>query len=89
MAKEKVQITMESDLLHEVDDYCDKHYMNRSWMISQACLQLVNQQKLVDSICSISRSIKKCADNGQVDEETRLEMQNFETLVSLFASSQK
>lgn len=89
MAKEKVQITMDSELLQQVDDYCDKHYMNRSWMISQACLQLVNQQKVVDSISSISRSIKKCADNGMVDEKTRLELQNFETLVSMLTDTGK
>lgn len=86
MAKEKVQITMESDLLQEVDDYCDKHYMNRSWMISQACVQLVNQQKIVDAIHSISVSIRRCVDNGQIDDVTRLELQNFESLVTLLTN---
>lgn len=85
MAKEKLQITMDSELLNSVDDYCDKFYMNRSWMISQACLQMVNQQKLVDAITSISLSIKKCAENGFIDDATRIELQNFETLVSLFS----
>lgn len=87
MAKEKLQITMDSDLLRDVDEYCDSHYMNRSWMISQACLAVVNQQKVIDSIVLLSQSIKKCADNGYVDEATRIEMQNFETMANLFSRS--
>jgi metal-responsive CopG/Arc/MetJ family transcriptional regulator len=84
MAKEKVQITMDSDLLGAVDEYCDKNYMNRSWMISQACIQLVNQQKLVDSISSMSLAIKKCCESGKLDTETRAEMESFEALTKLF-----
>lgn len=83
MSKVKVQITMDEDLLNAVDEYCDSHFMNRSWMISQSCLQLVNQQKLIDSIVSLSQSIKTCSENGYVDDSTRIEMQNFQSLASL------
>lgn len=85
MAKQKLQITMDSDLLHAVDEYCDSHYMNRSWMISQACLALVNQQKVIDSMVLLCQSIKKCADNGYVDDATRIEMQNFESMANLLS----
>ena len=84
MAKEKVQITMDSDLLKAVDDYCDQNYMNRSWMISQACLQVVNQQKLIDAIGTMSIAIKKCAEVGELDDATRKEMEKFETLSKMF-----
>jgi metal-responsive CopG/Arc/MetJ family transcriptional regulator len=84
MAKEKLQITMESELLNDVDDYCAKNYMSRSQLISHACLQVVNQQKLIDSISTLSLAIKKCAENGSIDDATRLEMANFETLSKMF-----
>lgn len=84
MAKEKVQITMDADLLKDVDEYCDKNYMNRSWMISQACLQMVNQQKLVDAICSMSLAIKKCAESGEMDENAIREMEQFEAISKMF-----
>lgn len=84
MSKEKVQITMDCDLLKSVDDYCDRNYMNRSWMISQACLQLVNQQKLIDSISTISLAIKKCADNGVLDDKTLKQIEDFELLSKMF-----
>lgn len=84
MAKEKLQITMDSELLKDVDSYCDKNYMNRSWMISQACLQVINQQKMIDAIRDISVSIKKCADMGQIDDETKRQIEGFETLSKMF-----
>lgn len=84
MAKEKVQITMDSDLLNEVDQFCDDNYMNRSMMISQACLQMVNQQKLINAIASLSQSIEMCAKAGQLDDDTRREMERFEALSKLF-----
>jgi metal-responsive CopG/Arc/MetJ family transcriptional regulator len=84
MAKVKLQITMDENLLAELDDYCDKNYMNRSWTISQAVVQLVNQQKMVDSIVNMSMAMKKAAEQGSIDDETRKEMESFETLCKMF-----
>lgn len=84
MAKEKVQITMDSNLLKTVDEYCDKHFLNRSWMISQACLQVINQQKLIDAISTMSLAIKKAAETGELDDDTRKQLQDFEVLSKMF-----
>lgn len=86
MAKVKVQITLEDELLNMVDDYCDKNFMNRSWLISQSLIQVLNHQRLVDSIQNLSVAIKNCSMNGDIDEQTRKEMQNFETLCTMFMS---
>lgn len=83
MAKVKVQITLENELLNMVDDYCDKNYMNRSWLISQSLMQVLNQQKLIDSFANLSIAIKNAVSSGELDEETRKEMQNFETLCTM------
>lgn len=84
MAKTKVQITMDDDLLQSVDDYCDKNYMNRSWMISQAVIQLVNQQKMFDAISNISFALKKAIEQGSIDDETKKDMESFESLCKIF-----
>lgn len=83
MAKVKVQITLEDELLNMVDDYCDKNFMNRSWLISQSLMQVLNQQKMIDSFSNLSVAIKNAILNGNMDEETKMEMQNFETLCSM------
>jgi metal-responsive CopG/Arc/MetJ family transcriptional regulator len=82
--KEKVQITMDEELLQDVDDYCDKHYMNRSWMISQACLQLVNQQKMIDAITNMSTAMKRISITGTIDDDAKKDLEAFEAISKMF-----
>ena len=77
MAKAKLQITMDEELLNAVDDYCDKNFMNRSWLISQSLVQVINQQKMIDSIVNISVALKNVSVKGELDEDTRKEMESF------------
>lgn len=84
MAKAKLQITMDADLLHDVDEYCDKNYMNRSWLISQSLIQVINQQKMIDSIVNISVALKNVSEKGKIDENTRKEMETFETMCKMY-----
>lgn len=84
MAKVKVQITLEEELLQKIDDYCDKNYVSRSSLISQSLVQVVNQQKVIDSLSNISIAIKKSAEAGVLDSETKRELAEFEALCKLF-----
>lgn len=85
MAKTKVQISIDSDLLEAVDEYCDKNYMNRSWVFSQAVLQVVNQQKVVDAMINVSIAVRKAVESGcSIDDETRKDIESFETLSKMF-----
>lgn len=84
MAKAKLQITMDEELLNAVDEYCDKNFMNRSWLISQSLVQVINQQKMIDSIVNISVAMKNVSEKGEIDENTRKEMETFETMCKMF-----
>ena len=84
MAKAKLQITMDEELLNSVDEYCDKNFMNRSWLISQSLVQVINQQKMIDSIVNISVAMKNVSEKGEIDENTRKEMETFETMCKMF-----
>ena len=86
MAKSKVQITMDEELLLAVDDYCDKNYMNRSWLISQSLIQVLNQQKMIDSISNLSMALKTVAESGrsEIDDETRQQLEKFELMAKMF-----
>lgn len=89
MAKAKLQITMEEELLNSVDDYCDKNYMNRSWLISQALVQVLNQQKMIDALTNISIAMRNVSEKGEIDEDTKRQMEQFESLCKLFLSSKR
>lgn len=84
MAKVKINITLEDELLKKLDEYCDKNFLNRSWAISQALVGVLNQQKLVDAISNVSLALRKCSETGVLDENTKREMETFESLSKLF-----
>lgn len=82
MAKTKVQITVDSELLACVDDYCKKYYMTRSGFSAVAYASIINHQRLVDAISDMSISINKIADTGCVDDDTLDKIEDFQRLVS-------
>lgn len=84
MAKSKVQITIDEDLLKEVDEYCDRNYMNRSWLISQALVQVINQQKIINAIGDLSVALKLAAEQGTLDDDTQKQMEAFEALCKMY-----
>lgn len=85
MAKTKVQITVDSDLLELVDLYAEKNYTSRSGVFVQGAAQLVNSAALIDAVQSMAVSMRKIADNGEIDEETQKELEDFERMCRMFA----
>lgn len=88
MAKTKVQITIDDELLRDVNDYCDKNYMNRSCLVSQSLLQVINQQKVIDSLTNLTIAIKNISQTGNVDENILQEINSFELLCKMLISKQ-
>ena len=83
MAKAKVQITIDDDLLLKVDEYADDHYMNRSSVFTLGVTQIVNAEIVTKAIKSMAVSMRKIADSGQIDDETRQQLEDFERVCSL------
>lgn len=87
MAKAKLQITMDEDLLKDVDQYCDDNFMNRSWLISQSLVQFLNQYKLINAIQDLSLAMRKIADEGSIDNEQMKQLEDMERLCKMFVSA--
>lgn len=85
----KLQISMDDDLLARVDECADKRYMTRSGFIAQACLQVVNQDEIVRAINRVSYAVMKAAENNEIDDETKKELEQFELMVKLMTGQAK
>jgi len=79
-----LQITMEDGLLSDLDSYCDEKFMNRSAVISQAVLEVINRQKMFDSISALAVSLRGAVESGNIDDETKKQIESFEALSRLF-----
>lgn len=85
MSKTKINITIEKDLLNDVDDYCDKNYLSRSTLISHSLVQVINQQKVIDSLRDASLAIKKIAETGELDAEAQKTLNDFQAVARIMA----
>lgn len=80
MAKIKVNITLDEELMRRVDEYAEENYLNRSSLVSLATTQFLNAADVTKAIKEMAFAMRKIADNGEIDDETRRELEDFERL---------
>lgn len=81
MAKVKINVTIDEDLLCRADSYCDDNFMTRSGFICHCVNQFLNGQDAIKAVKEMSSSMRKIADKGEVDPETRRDLEDYERLV--------
>lgn len=79
----KVQISMNDELLAKVDAIADQLYTTRSGYITIAVSQLLMAYEAMDAVKTMSVAIKKIADTGNIDDETRHQIEDFERLAKM------
>lgn len=83
----KVNITLDDELMHRVDQYADENYMSRSGFISLACVQYLNTQEAFRLVKQMSVTLKKIAEDGAVDAETRRELDDYERICRMLTGT--
>lgn len=76
----KVQITLDDALMERVDTYADENYMSRSGLVSLAVTQYLNSADVTKAIKEMALCMRKIADTGNIDDETRKQLNDFEIL---------
>lgn len=80
MAKIKVNITLDEELMRRVDEYAEENYLNRSSLVSLATTQFLNAADVTKAIRDMAFAMRKIADSGEIDEQTKRELEDFERL---------
>lgn len=80
MAKVKVNITLDEELISRIDGYADDNYMSRSSLISLACTQFLNSVDVTRAIQDMSLAMRKIADSGGIDDDARRQLEDFERI---------
>lgn len=81
----KINITMNDELLARVDKFASELYTSRSGLISQAVVQYLNQQEAMNLIRLMSKAMKRIAENGEIDDETKQELADFERICQMLS----
>ena len=87
MAKIKVGITLDEELLRRVDEYAEENYLNRSSLISLATTQFLNASDVTKAVRDMAFAMRKIADAGVVDEDTKRQLEDFERLSKMIVGA--
>lgn len=87
MAKVKINVTLDEDLMRRIDEYTEENYLSRSSLISLATTQFLSSAEVAKSIKEIAFSMRKIADTGVVDDEIRRSLEDFERLAKMLAGA--
>lgn len=87
MAKVKINVTLDEDLMRRIDEYTEENYLTRSSLISLAATQFLSSAEVAKSIKEIAFSMRKIADTGVVDDEIRRNLEDFERLAKMLAGA--
>lgn len=79
----KINISIDDELLERADKYTKKLYTSRSGLISIALASYMNSQEVIYAVNDLALAIRKIADNGFVDNETKEKLEDFERVSKL------
>lgn len=85
----KVQITLDDDLIKRIDNYADENYMSRSGLLSLAVTQYLNTADVTKAIKDMALSMRKIADTGKIDHETKEQLEDFERVAKMLYLSKQ
>lgn len=85
----KVNVTIADGLLERADAYADNNYMTRSGLIGLALSSFLNQHEMVNAITRVSLAVCKAAENNEIDDATRKEIEDFQKLALLFSGQMR
>lgn len=86
MAKLKVNITLDEELMRRIEEYAEDNYLNRSTLVSLAVTQYLNAADVSKAIKEMAFAMRKIADTGEVDDETRKQLEDFERLTKMLVN---
>ncbi len=81
----KVTISLKDELLSRIDCFADDMNMRRSGVISLACTQFLNANEGIRVIREMSDVLQKIADKGELDEESKRQIEDFGRVARLMS----
>jgi len=75
-----VQISVNEDLLKKIDDYAKENFLSRSGFFSMLANNHFQALEVTNSLKDITLSVRKVAENNEIDEETARKLEDFERL---------
>lgn len=79
----KIGITMDDDLVKDMDEYAGRNYMSRSGFISFCVSQYINSMRSATALTDIAFTLRRIYDTGKLDEDSLKKIEQLEQISKL------
>lgn len=70
----RVQLSIDPDLLHRIDDFAESHYLTRSGLVSLACSEYINAHHVGEAMQELCKLLDRLvAEGGSAEDKQRLD----------------
>ena len=83
----KVMVSIDDELLNRIDNYADSNYMSRSGLLALAACQYLNANEVMLLVKDMSLAMRKIADTGKIDHETKEQLEEFERISKILVGA--
>ncbi len=83
MAKVKVNITIDEELLCRIEKMADDFYTSRSGLITIGMSEFVLKSDISRAVVDISLALRKMADSGVLDDSLQKRLDDFEAFAKM------
>lgn len=80
----RVNMNMPENLVARLDEYAKENYSSRSSVMCQACDQFLTAQEAKKMFNQMTLLLKKITDTETIDEETKKQLDEFESICKMF-----
>ena len=84
----KINVSIDDELLKRADDFADANYTSRSGLFTTALVEYLNGRELVLVLRKMNVTLDKIAAEGECDEETLKELEDFSRFVQMMTTGQ-
>lgn len=83
----RVNMNMPENLVARLDEYAKENYSSRSSVMCQACDQFLTAQEAKKIFNQMTLLLKKITDTETIDEETKKQLDEFESICKMFTQN--
>lgn len=83
----KINISMNDALLAEMESLAKQNYTTRSGIISMACANYVQQQRMSEGIVTAAKAMQRIAETGVMSDTDKAELESFAKIAELYSNT--
>lgn len=83
----KIQMSLSDDLVKRLDNYSKINYLSRSAAVTIAVTQFLNANEFTSMMYDMSMAMRKIADTGELDEETKKQLDKLQNAIEFLLPS--